>query len=121
MTNTETTPCTPLNPTTGKGYSGSNVATLVTACDERGWETAEFAGYHQWKKAGRQVVEKGPVYLIRMIPVKDRKTGKPVLNKDGTPKLSKRTLKVFNVAQTLPQAEADALKAERDAAKAEAA
>jgi len=114
---TETTLTAPFNPTTGKGYSGSNVATLAGATAAAGWPTAEFAGYRQWQNAGRQVVEKGAVTLVRLVPIKDKKTGKVKLNADGTPKKRVTKLTVFNKALTLPADEAAALKAERDAAK----
>jgi antirestriction protein ArdC len=120
MTTETTTPTAPFNPTTGKCYSGGNVATLLDATDEKGWATPEFAGYGQWQKAGRQVVEKGAVTLTRWVPVKDKKTGKVKLNADGSKKLRPTKLTVFNKALTLPADEAAVLKAERDALKAAA-
>jgi len=101
-------PTTPYNPTTGRNYSGGNPAELV-AC---GYDDLRWAGYGQWQKAGRQVMEgQKNTTLVRMVPAYDKKTGKPKLNKDGTPKLRKTSVRVFNWEQTEDKATADALRA----------
>jgi antirestriction protein ArdC len=91
----------PHNPTTGKNYRGTNVDALVDAQDAAGYPTPEWAGFGQWKKAGR-VVAKGQTntQIIFMVPKIDKKTKKPVI-KNGKPVLIKRTLRVFNMAQTV--------------------
>lgn len=83
----------PVNPTTGRTYSGKNVAELLVAQDEAGYPTAQWAGYGQWKAAGRQV-RKGEksTTLRRVVKVTDKKT--------KAEKTVVKTLRVFNIAQT---------------------
>lgn len=86
-------PGLPFNPTTGNEYSGDNVVTLLMAADAGSYPTAEWAGYEQWKAAGRQV-RKGETAtrIKRVVVVKDRKTGEDARRVT--------TLCVFNRAQT---------------------
>ena len=46
----------PHNPTTGKNYRGGNVEALVEAGEI--YPTPEWAGFGQWKKAGRVHITK---------------------------------------------------------------
>jgi antirestriction protein ArdC len=61
--------CLPVNASTGKEYSGSNVLLLMM-----GTEDCEFAGYHQWVKLGAKVKkgESGHA-IVRPHIAKDKK------------------------------------------------
>ena len=89
----------PHNPTTGRNYSGGNVPELLAAGES--YVTPEWAGFGQWKKSGR-IVSKGEscTAICYYMPKRDRKTGKPIV-RNGKPALIKRTLRVFNIAQTI--------------------
>jgi len=101
-------PAIPYNATTGKHYSDKNTAELE-AC---GYEDRRWAGYGQWQKAGRQVRKgEGACWLLRMVPFKDKKTGKVKVGKDGEPVLGKKYIKVFNWEQTEDKAVADSRRA----------
>lgn len=93
---------TPHNPTTGAVYSGQNPQILLAAQNEHGYETAQWAGYGQWRAAGRQV-RKGEksTRLKRVVKVKCKRTGEE--------KIAVKSLRVFNLAQT------DAVASEKDA------
>lgn len=86
---TNTSPATPTNATTGHRYTGGNVELLHRTAVERGYPTGDWAGYGQWKKAGRQVM-KGQkcTYLVSCAGT----------DKNGQKKWRRR--KVFNIAQT---------------------
>lgn len=86
-------PGLPFNPTTGNEYSGDNTILLMMAADAGNYPTHEWAGYEQWKAAGRQV-RKGEksTKIRRVVVAKDRKTGEP--------RKCVTTLSVFNRAQT---------------------
>ena len=74
-------------------YSQSNAQVLAAAALQHGWSSAEFAGFHQWKSAGR-IVRKGeqgtPVFFF--VPKK---------TEAGEVKVRK-TKYVFNLDQTEP-------------------
>jgi antirestriction protein ArdC len=89
----------PHNPTTGRFYKGGNIEALLAAQEAAGYPTAEWAGFGQWKKEARVVSETGPTVIIYMAPKIDKKTKRPVM-KNGKPVLIRRTLRVFNIAQT---------------------
>jgi antirestriction protein ArdC len=85
------------NATNKHVYSPANSQVMADAMAAKGWSSGEFAGFHQWKDAGR-VVRKG-------------ETGVPVvmfvdkaLTKDGQQEKIKvrKTKHVFNIAQTEP-------------------
>jgi hypothetical protein len=84
----------PHNPTTGAEYSGGNVTTLVGAQEDAGHTTAQWAGYGQWKAAGRQV-RKGEK-STRLVRVFEKKAAK------GEKKGRKGVAcpRVFNIDQT---------------------
>ena len=83
----------PVNPTTKISYSGINVMWLMM----QGCPSNKWAGYKQWKKAGRQVkFEETGTDIIRVVPIQEKdengkKTGEtiPVI----------KVLKVFNESQ----------------------
>ncbi len=85
------------NATNNHLYSAANVETLAQAMAAHGWPTGEFAGFNQWKTAGRSVRrgEKG----VPVVMFVDK-----TLTKDGQQeKVKVRKVKyVFNVAQTEP-------------------
>lgn len=78
-------------------YSPVNYRVLAEAIEARGWTSGEFAGFQQWKSAGRAVRkgEKGvPVAMF---------VEKAIVENGQQAKVKVRKTKyVFNVAQTEP-------------------
>jgi antirestriction protein ArdC len=75
-------------------YSAYNTQTLAKAAASHGWTSNEFAGFDQWKKAGRIVKggQKGtPVALFV-----EKKSA------DGSKKKVRKVKFVFNIEQTEP-------------------
>ena len=83
----------PINPTTNKLYQGGNIVML--AIEDK--ESDKWAGYGQWKDAGRQVKrgEKSS-QVLRVVKVKTKE-----LDDDGERKTfnSVKVLRVFNETQ----------------------
>jgi len=85
----------PYNATNNHVYSARNAEILEQALQRHGWTSPQFAGFHQWKQAGR-VVKKGekgtPVEMF---------VDKKIETDGGTEKLKVRKVKfVFNIDQT---------------------
>lgn len=80
------------NPVSNHEYAPYNTQALASAAEGNGWRSPEFAGFHQWIKAGR-VVKKG-------------EKGTPVVFfvekkvKDGDPVKVRKVKFVFNIEQT---------------------
>lgn len=75
-------------------YSDNNAKVLQAAAEQRGWPTGEFAGFRQWRTAGRSV-KKGEqgVPVVFFVPKKDAAGGSVKVRK---------VKHVFNVEQTEP-------------------
>ncbi len=82
------------NATNQHVYSVHNTQTLATAAARNDWTSGQFAGFDQWKKAGR-IVRGGqkvtPVVLV--VPKKQA---------DGSTKKVRKVKFVFNIEQTEP-------------------
>lgn len=86
------------NETTGHQYQGGNIQLLAAAAFDNGYSTDHgWAGFNQWKSAGR-VVRKGEkgTRILMMVP---KKIGEL---EDGTDvkKMTGRTKTVFHYDQT---------------------
>lgn len=81
----------PHNATTGQPYSGKNIAALIDAQADAGYSTAQWAGFAQWKKAGRSVRKGETATRLRRVVV---------VLKEGKETTRIKTLCVFNIAQT---------------------
>jgi len=82
---------TPINTTTGKEYTGSNVAELLAA----GFTSNEWATYKQWQGEGMQVQrgQKG-TRITKMVKI--------ICKKEHKEKLVPRYYTVFNAEQVAP-------------------
>ena len=85
------------NATSKHVYSPTNFRVLAEAMEARGWQTGEFAGFQQWKQAGRSV-RKGEAG-VPVVMFVDK-----ALTKDGQQEKVKvrKARYVFNIAQTEP-------------------
>ncbi|MFZ9078829.1 MAG: ArdC-like ssDNA-binding domain-containing protein [Alphaproteobacteria bacterium] len=82
---------TPINTTTGKEYTGGNVAELLAA----GFTSNEWATYKQWQGEGMQVQrgQKG-TRITKMVKI--------ICKKEHKEKLVPRYYTVFNAEQVAP-------------------
>jgi len=82
------------NATNKHVYSTYNTQALATAAAAKGWASNEFAGFEQWKKAGR-IVKKGEkgTPLVLFVDKKDAEGGR---------KKVRKVKFVFNIEQTEP-------------------
>ena len=85
------------NATTKHIYSSANRIILVTAMQDKGWQDGLFAGFHQWKEAGRSVRKGEKGTQVAMFVYK-------AVTKDGQQEKVKvrKVAYVFNIAQTEP-------------------
>lgn len=85
------------NPVSKHKYAPYNMQTLASATANNGWTSSEFAGFHQWIKAGR-IVRKGekgtPVVFFVDKKTINKRTGEEEIIKVRKVKF------VFNVEQT---------------------
>ena len=82
------------NATNKHVYSTYNTQALAKAADSNGWTSNEFAGFDQWKKAGRIV--KGGQKGTPVVLFVEKKT------KDGRKEKVRKVKFVFNIEQTEP-------------------
>ena len=83
----------PYNFTTGRLYSGGNIARLETAAWENQWDSTAFATFIQWKSVGRSVTKgQHGTRLQKMVEKTSKRTGKR--------EIVPVPFTVFNLAQT---------------------
>jgi len=83
----------PFNETTNRDYQGGNIETLLAACVEHGFDfNRGWAGFHQWKDAGRSI-RKGEhgTRIVKWTKTKDD---------EGNEKLMPKGMYVFHFEQT---------------------
>ncbi len=88
------------NATTGAPYTGANTVALFLDALERGFPTADYATFNQYRKAGAQV-RKGEraAYVIKWVTTKNRQDPEPADDGISQRRLVPKVYAVFNTHQ----------------------